>query len=134
MVEAVWVLQPKVLSISCHLMFIIALSLCDTLCKWPNTQCISSSYGVFIKTIALICVAILLFSHPSHLRREKFDCGNVVHRTRKLPGSSTLQWRESFTVSCGCGDNQLGGVMYTVMYNVTVCSTTKVYHVTVAML
>lgn len=41
-------------------------------------------------------IKVRLNSHPSYMRRQKFDRGPVLHKTRKLRGSSSLRWRESF--------------------------------------
>ena len=38
-------------------------------------------------------------SRPSYQRKQKFDRGPVVHRTRRMKGMSNLKWREDFAVS-----------------------------------
>jgi hypothetical protein len=37
--------------------------------------------------------------HPSHMRRQKFDRGPLLHKTRRLKGNSSLVFNELFTVS-----------------------------------
>ena len=45
-------------------------------------------------------------SHPAYLRKQKFERGSVIHKTRKLRGSFILKWKESFMVGVTtCGYN-----------------------------